>query len=188
MWCVRITWSYDLRCWALAAQDLLSLTIDRQCSICIRLHNWGSACGRLYHFCSLDHIPGGTATWRWCRYDCNHDSPHRCHHPTAWQDQSGSCWCPEATFPCGELALPCSVQLGPHGWDGGHDSLFSMFQKASWTIYCRWVRHEGQTVVDVHIVPFLSINCVCLQCHIGTNAGQHVTIIGDQQRRPDEVK
>ena len=98
--------------------------------------------GADYTLCSLDHIPGCIATWGWwLRCDCNHSS-HRCHHPTAWQDQLGSYWCTGATFLCGKLALQSLVQGGPHG-RGGHDSLLSMFQMALWTMYYRRVRHEG---------------------------------------------
>ena len=120
----------------------------------------------------------GTATWRWClRCDCNH-SPDRCHHPTAWQGRSGSCWCPGATLPCGELPLPFPAQGGPHGW-GWHDSLLSVFQMAPRTMHHRRVRHEGHTVVDLHTMSLPTFSCVCPQCDIGTNAGQHVTNIGD---------
>ena len=177
MWCMWNTSSKDLRGWASAAQDTLSFTISRQHSIHTRLHIWATGCCRRIHLCSLD-IPGGTATWRWClRCDCNQSSD-RCHHPTAWLGRSGSCWCPGATLPCGELALPFPVQGGPHG-RGWHDSLLSVFQMAPRTMHHRRVRHEGHTVVDLHTMSLPTFSHVCPQCDIGSNAGEHVTNIGD---------
>ena len=142
----------------------------RQRSIRIWLNIWATACCRQNHLCTLDHIPVGTATWRWWfRCDCNHSSD-RSHHPTTWQSPSGSCWCHGATLTCWLLALPFPVKGGSHG-RGWHDSLLSMFQMAPRTVYYRRVHHKGHTVLDFNIGSPPTIHCVYLQCHIGTSVG-----------------